>query len=69
MSKTVKDGWHIVKGQRVYTENGYIVRGVSYDQQTTVYPYEPYKGGGGAYLTSTPIGTLDRLRKGKIIMK
>lgn len=45
-----KDGWHkIGEYSRVYTEDGRVIRGVSYDlsgDSKTVYPYRTAKGGG-----------------------
>ena len=38
-----KDGWHIVYGQKVYVENGKVVRGVikgADGSEVTCYPYE-----------------------------
>lgn len=39
MSKKVLDGWHIACGRSVYVENGFVLRGLSVDRQTAVYPY------------------------------
>lgn len=41
MAKTISDGWHVIKGQEVYTEDGYILRGVETSglKQKTTYPY------------------------------
>ena len=43
----IRDGWHTIKGQRVYVEDGYILRGVkpSYTGigYETAYPYWWYE--------------------------
>lgn len=46
--KKVKDGWHIIAGKKVYTEDGFIVRGITGVglQVKTVYPYRAGKNGG-----------------------
>lgn len=35
----MKDGWHTIKDNDVYIEDGLIVRGTSKDGQHTTYPY------------------------------
>lgn len=44
--KEYKDGWHTLGGYRVYIEDGYVLRGLSLDGQTTRYMYEANKDGG-----------------------
>ena len=69
MKRIVKDGWHNCKGEDIYTENGYIVRGIRKDyngSDISSYPYRKTKDGS---LTSTITGTLDGLRKGYIYME
>lgn len=34
-----KDGWHLVYGYMVYTENGRVLRALSDDGQRALYPY------------------------------
>lgn len=41
MSK-IKDGWHVIKGYRVYVKDGRVLRGVSSQdwRQRTTWPYQ-----------------------------
>lgn len=31
MSKTIKDGWHIIAGYKVYVEKGCVMHGLTHD--------------------------------------
>lgn len=43
MAKAISDGWHTIKGQSVYVEDGCILRGVRHSVsglgEETTYPY------------------------------
>jgi hypothetical protein len=41
--KSVRDGWHKIKGMDVYVENGKVVRGTKLNGQLPAYPYEYVK--------------------------
>lgn len=46
MTKTIKDGWHVIAGYRVYVENGCVQHGLTSDGQRTTWPYRKSKYGG-----------------------
>lgn len=46
----IKDGWHVVYGWKVYTENGIVIKGMKTDSNgyyVAAYPYKRNKKFGG----------------------
>lgn len=39
----MKDGWHTISGYEVYVEDGYILRGIKYDQNGGALPAFVYR--------------------------
>lgn len=61
MSK-IKDGWHMIKGYRVYVKDGRVLRGVSSQdwQQRATWPYRA----GRSCWTNVSGITVDAFRSG-----
>lgn len=59
----MKDGWHETKGGiSYYVENGLIIRGLSSDEQRTLYPYHWSKAL-RCYTSVTPRASYSALRR------
>ena len=70
MKKTIRDGWHNIAGHNVYTENGYIKRGVSRDGSCTTYPYSSGKYNGWDYDPyMTPDNFRRKVKNGSAVMR
>lgn len=67
--KRVSDGWHTVRGYRVYVEDGCIMRGVKRDINgglVPAYPYKPAFEGGYDLCTGVKVSTFRR--SGRYVM-
>ena len=61
--KKISDGWHTVRGYRLYVEDGCILWGVKRDingSLVTAWPYKPAPGGGYDLCTGVKVSTFRR---------
>jgi len=64
LARPVRDGWHTIEGRTVYTENGYILRGIILDRNRQQVPAHVYRATRDGYWNIEYWLSVDAFRSG-----